>query len=72
MLARPLEGFQSLLARLSRFTLPLHRRLLVVLAPLHFLVEAVLQHLFLELLQGGLDLIIDDDDPHLAQPEMPC
>src|SRR5262249_17763904 len=71
VLARALEGLQSLLTGLSCLALPLHRRLLVVLALLHLLVEAVLEHLLLQLLRGGLDLIIDDNDLHSGYPQMP-
>jgi len=45
--------------------------LLVVRAPLHLPKEAVLEHLLLELLQGGLDLVVEDDDFHSGRPEMP-
>jgi len=65
-----LEGPPCLLASLRCLALSLHRRLLVVLAPLHLLKEAVLEHLLLELLQGSLDLIIEDDDLHSGHPEM--
>src|SRR5262249_19709196 len=43
----------------------------VMLALLHLLKEPVLEHLLLELLQGGLDLIIEDNDFHSAHPAMP-
>ena|SRR5262252_1279679 len=72
VLETALERLASLLTSLRRFALPLHRWLLVVLAPLHLLIEAVLQHLFLELLEGGFDLVVDDDDFHLARSQMPC
>src|SRR5262249_30304292 len=62
VLAHALEGPPCLLANPRCLALSLHRRLLVVLAPLHLLKEAVLEHLLLELLQGSLDLIIEDND----------
>src|SRR5262249_46433715 len=71
VLERALESLSPLLASLSCLTLPLHRRLLIVLAPLHLLKEAVLQHLLLELLQGSLDLVVEDDDLHSGHPEVP-
>lgn len=70
VLERALEGLPSLLASLSCLALSLHRRLLIVLAPLHFLKEAFLEHLLLELLQGGLDLVVEDDDLHSGHPEV--
>src|SRR6516162_2322881 len=70
-LARALEGPQSLLTGLSCLALPLHRRLLVVLAPLHLLIEAILEHLFFELLEGGLDLVVEHHDLHSGHPLMP-
>src|SRR5262249_23632223 len=45
--------------------------LLVVLASLHLLIEAILEHLFLELFQGGLDLVVEHHDFHSGHPEMP-
>src|SRR5262249_24954812 len=47
VLARALEGPQSLFTGLSCLALPFHRRLLVVLAPLHLLIEAILEICFL-------------------------
>jgi len=41
-----------------------------VLAPLHLLKQAVLQHLLLELLQRGFDLVVEDLDLHLGHPEV--
>src|SRR5262249_55639555 len=70
VLEHALEGPPCLLASLRCLALSLHRRLLVVLAPLHLLKEAVLEHLLLELLQGSLDLIIEDNDLHSGHPEM--
>src|SRR5262249_38968747 len=64
VLELPLHGLAPLLTRLRRLALSLDRRLLVVNPPLHLLKEAVLQHQLLELLQGGLDLIVEDVDLH--------
>ena len=71
VLEQAFESLPPLLAGLSCLALPLDRRLLVVRAPLHLLKEAVLEHLLLELLQGGLDLVVEDDDFHSGRPEMP-
>ena len=35
-----------------------------MLAPLHFLKEAVLKHLLLQLLEGGLNLVVENLDLH--------
>src|SRR5262249_61151202 len=64
VLKHALHRLAPLLPRLSRLALPLDRRLLVVSASLHFLKEAVLQHLLLELLEGSLDLVVEDLDLH--------
>src|SRR5437867_1785196 len=66
----PLEGLAALLPRLGRLALALDRRLLVVGPPLHLLEDAVLQHLLLELLQRGLDLIVEDLDLHSAPSQV--
>src|SRR5215470_18432889 len=55
VLEQAFESLPPLLAGLSRLALPLDRRLLVVRAPLHLLKETVLEHLLLQLFQGGLD-----------------
>src|SRR5262249_3581524 len=71
VLEQAFESLPPLLAGLSRLALPLDRRLLVVRAPLHLLKETVLEHLLLQLLQGGLDLVVEDYDLHSGHPEMP-
>jgi len=71
VLEHTLEGSPPLFASLRCLALSLDRRLLVVLAPLHLLKEAVLEHLLLELLQGSVDLIVEDNDLHSGHPEMP-
>src|SRR5947209_20109349 len=68
--AGALECPAPLLPRLRLLPLPLDRRLLVVGAPFHLLKEAVLLHLLLERLQRGLDLVVDDLDPHSAAPQV--
>src|SRR5436190_2237591 len=68
--AGALECPAPLLPRLRLLPLPLDRRLLVVGAPFHLLKEAVLLHQLLERLQRGLDLVVDDLDPHSAAPEV--
>src|SRR5439155_274788 len=70
VLERTLQGLPPLLSSLSRLALSLDRRFLVVLAPLHLLKQAVLQHLLLELLQRGFDLVVEDLDLHLGHPEV--
>src|SRR5262245_15596782 len=65
-----LDGPPSRLAILRCLALSRHRRLLIVLALLHLMKEAVLEHLLLELLQCSLDLIIEDNDLHSGHPEM--
>ena len=57
------SGLPSLLSGFGLLALALHGRLLVVRPPLHFLEHTALQHLPLEGLQGGLDLIVEDLDP---------
>src|SRR5262245_65548028 len=59
---RAAHGLAALLARQRLLALALHRGLLVEGAALHLLERAVLQHLLLQSLQGGLDLIADDVD----------
>src|SRR5262249_15188479 len=59
-----LHGLAPLLTCLSRFALSLDRRLLVVNPALHLLKQPVLEHLLLELLQGGLDLVVEHFDFH--------
>ena len=71
VLEHALERSPPLFASLRSLALSLDRRLLVVLAPLHLLKEAVLEHLLLELLQSGVDLIVEDNDLHSGHPEMP-
>src|SRR3990167_3970471 len=68
--ASALQRPPSFLPRLRLLALPLDRRLLVVLAPLHLLKEAVLQHVFLERLERGLDLVVEDLDPHSTVPQV--
>src|SRR5256712_9150303 len=68
--AGALERPPPLLPCLRLLTLSLDRRLLVVGAPLHLLEEAIFLHLFLERLQRGLDLVVDDLDPHSAAPKV--
>src|SRR5262249_52390359 len=65
-----LKSLPSLLAGLSGFALALHRGLFVVHALFHLLKEAVLKHLFLELLEGGLNLVVNHLDLHSAKPQM--
>ena len=59
----PGGGLPSLPSGLGLLALALHGRLFVVGPPLHFLERSVLQHLPLEGLQRGLDLIVEDLDP---------
>src|SRR5215510_13693594 len=54
----------ALLAGQRLLALALHRGLLVVRAPLHLLKDAVLQHLLLQGLERGLDLIVEHLDLH--------
>ena len=71
ILARSLEGPAPLLAGLRGLSLAFNRWLLVVGAPFHLLKQTLLEHLLLELLQGGLDLVVEDLDLHSGHPEMP-
>src|SRR5215813_5058917 len=64
---RALERPPPLLAGLRLLALALHRRLLVVHAPLHLLVETALDHDLLERLQRGFDLIVRDLDLRSSQ-----
>src|SRR5262252_9524441 len=64
---RALERAPALLAGLRLLALALHRRLLVVHAALHLLVEAALDHDLLERLQRGFDLIVRDLDIRSSQ-----
>src|SRR5215831_6086552 len=59
---RALQGAAPLLARLRLLPLALDRRLLVVHAPLHLLIETALDHDLLEGLQRRFDLIVGDLD----------
>src|SRR5206468_11761876 len=62
--AGALERAPPLLAGLRLLAFALDRWLLVVGPPFHLLEEAIFLHLFLELLQRGLDLVVEDLDPH--------
>src|SRR5690242_16937468 len=64
VLLRALHRLAALLPRLSRLPFSFDGWLLVVSSALHLLKEAVLQHLLLELLEGGLDLVVEDLDLH--------
>src|SRR3989449_6212406 len=68
--AGALERPPPLLPCLRLLALSLDRRLLVVGAALPFLEEAIFLHLLLERLQRGLDLVVDDLDPHSAAPKV--
>src|SRR5690242_2256047 len=58
-----LHGLALPLARLRLLTLPFYGGLLVEGPPLHLLEDAFLQHVFLQGLEGRLDLIRVDIDP---------
>src|SRR4249920_1255924 len=70
--AGPSRRAAALLARQGLLAFAFHGGLLVVRAPLHLLEDAVLEHLLLERLQGGLDLVVEHLDLHRWITRLPA